>query len=300
MLKAMRIGLIAAVAVLTFSVAAPAQADPPDCTTPRCDITIEEPGTDPGPDPETGVTPGPAECILNATGEKIPCTSDSGSWSNASQCYWQLNPNQLPPPPGADPSGAWYLCYNPWDGGEFAVSTNHWLLNPPPGLGLTPGQAARRIVQTMTFEGIAIGMAPDPNPRLGYRRGFVGVPVWMWATNQTAQNWGPYTVTATLGGQTITVDANVTSVLWNMGDGETVSCTGGTPYSVGYGNTDSPSCGHRFSKTSDTNGGQFTVTATSQWAINWSGGGQSGTIPLTTQSTDTIWIDELQSVNTNG
>lgn len=284
--------------------AAPALADNPvDCdpTAPRCDIEIElpeEPG-DPATDPETGVTPGPAECLHRVSEgkyEKVPCTSDKGSWSNASQCYWSLMDPQLPVPAGREPGGAWYLC-----SGFGEYTSGQYLMNPPPGLGLTPGQAARRIIQTMTFEGINIGMAPRVNPDWGHRRSYVGVPIWLWVENPTANNFGPYVVTATLGGQTITVEAKVSSVIWNMGDGGSTACAGtGTPYQVGYGVVDSPSCGYRYQKMSkDQPGDRFTVTATSQWAINWSGGGQTGTEGLTTQSTDNVEIRELQSVNVN-
>lgn len=299
------------VPTLVFAPAQPARADYVVCNgdpiNPQCEVILEDGGSpgDPATDPGTGMTPGPAECLAeqsDGTYVRVDCVSDDGHWSNDSQCYWSIRDpaeyGELAPPPGADPLGAWYLCTPAFATGDYIVGTPHWLVDPPPGLALTPGQAAQRIVQNMEFFGITMGMAPEVNPRLGFRRGFVGVPVWLWAANQNAQNWGPYTLTETLGGQTITVDARVTSVLWNMGDGNTVACgTAGTEYSTGYGVVDSPTCGHRYSTTSETHGGHFTVTATSQWAVNWTGAGQSGTIPLTAQSTENIWIDEMQSVN---
>lgn len=307
------VALVFLAPVLAIAPSQSARADYVICNgdpiNPQCEVVIEDGGApgDPATDPETGVTPGPTECLAkqdDGNYVRVDCVSSNGHWSNDSQCYWQVRDpaqfGELAPPPGADPLGAWYLCTPVTGTGGIIVGTAHWLVNPPPGLTLTPGQAAQRIVQNMQFFGINMGIAPEVNPRLAYRRGFVGVPVWLWAANQNAQNWGPYTITATLGGQTITVDARVTSVLWNMGDGHTVACgTAGTAYSTSYGVVDSPTCGHRYSTTSDTNGGHFTVTATSQWAVTWTGGGQSGTIPLTAQSSDNIWIDEAQSVNVN-
>ncbi|WP_448812097.1 hypothetical protein [Agromyces bauzanensis] len=302
MLTKTRALIVALVAIAAFLVpAAPSVAAPPDCDVIElnCEIIIElpeEPG-DPETDPVSGVTPGPAEClrrIAEGQYEKVPCTSDRGSWSNASQCYWSYMDPQMPPPAGADPTGAWYECSG---FGEYV--TGSWLTTPPPGLGLTPGQAAARIIQTMTFQGLDIGMAPQVNPDWGYRRSYVGVPIWLWAENRTAQNWGPYVVTATLGGQTITVNAKVTSVLWNMGDGGTVACANeGTEYRLEYGFTNSPTCGYLYERMSrDAATGRFTVTATSQWAVDWTGGGQSGSVPLAATSTDTVEIRELQSVN---
>ena len=301
------IGFIGAVLIAVTSLswgANSAFAAPPTCEFGECEIVIVDPGNpggpgDPAPDPETGVTPGPTECAT-PDGAKVPCSSDDGSWSNASQCYWKLDDTQGKPPEGeAETGGAWYSCCQIPSADPLQLRcTSVWRDTPPPGISLTPGQAAARIVQTMTFEGINIGMAPEVNPEWGHRRSYVGVPVWLWAANQTERNWGPYVVTASLGGQSITVEANVTSVLWNMGDGGTVACTGGTPYNAGYGFADSPTCGYRYQKMSKNQpGNRWTVTATSQWAVNWTGGGQSGTIPMTATSTENLEVRELQTVN---
>lgn len=304
-----RAGLILAAALLVgvsslSFVSDTALAAPPVCGDISCDIEIVDPGgggvpSDPAPDPETGLTPGPTECA-SSDGTKVPCSTDDGSWSNASQCYWKLDDTQGNPPTGeAEGSGAWYSCCNIPSANPLDLRcTSVWRDTPPPGVSLTPAQAAARIIQTMTFEGIQIGMAPEVNPEWGHRRTYVGVPVWLWAANPSERNWGPYVVTASLGGQSITVNANVTSVLWNMGDGGTVACTAGTPYTAGYGFADSPSCGYRFQKMSKNQpGNRWTVTATSQWAVDWTGGGQSGSIPMTATSTDNLEVRELQTVN---
>jgi hypothetical protein len=130
-------------------------------------------------------------------------------------------------------------------------------------------------------------MAPEVNPAWGHRRSYVGVPVWLWVENPQPLTWGPYTETATLGGQTITATARVTSVRWDMGDGGSQVCGGtGTAYTTGYGVTDSPTCGYRYRTTSESQGGdRYTVTPTSQWVVEWTSvAGPSGTINLTTSS----------------
>lgn len=304
--------LVVFVTLLTTLVAltaSPANADTPEpeCNAIAlvCTIQLDRPPADPAPDPHTGVTPGPAQCFADVGSGyvEVPCASTHGHWSNASQCYWELRDQAVlgehPPPPGADPSGAWYVCTPYAPGAAIVVAMSYWLTQPPPGLGLTPGQAAARIVQTMTFHGIDIGMAPDVNAEWGHRRGYVGIPIWLWAQNRTTHNWGPYTVTATLGGQTVTVTAHVTGVVWVMGDGATIACAGpGTPYQEARGLEPSPDCGHRYTRTSKQQPqGYYTVTARSQWDIDWAGGGQSGTIPLTADSSVALQIQELQSVN---
>ncbi len=57
-----------------------------------------------------------------------------------------------------------------------------------------------------------------------------------------------------------------------------------------------PTCGIRYQHT--TKGGTFTVTATTSWVVQWTGGGQSGQIQMpTTTSTTDVRVGELQSVN---
>jgi hypothetical protein len=67
-----------------------------------------------------------------------------------------------------------------------------------------------------------------------------------------------------------------------MGDGHKVICTSaGTPYQAAYGNKESPDCGYVYTTSSSSKpGSKFTVTATSEWVIEWEGAGQTGTIRL--------------------
>lgn len=157
------------------------------------------------------------------------------------------------------------------------------------------------VVATFQLEAIDLEMAPRVNPDWGHRRSYVGVPIWMWAASQQPLNWGPYSATASAGGHSITAVAQVATVTWDMGDGTTVTCGAGNPYSQAFGVIDSPSCGHRYSQTSlDQPGGTYTVTATSNWRVAWSTTtGASGVIELTTSTSTEVEILELQSVNTS-
>jgi hypothetical protein len=316
--------LASAALLLSLTVAVGAQWSPPPavaangttCTDPSDPTCITEisdgaqqgnPG-DPAPDPSTGLTPGPDVCMdrqVDDTYLPITCQLDIGYWSNAKQCYRKLADPQTPPPAGFDPVGAWYDCKPPPQP-ECDSSTDlcrdlffvsEWLTTPPPGVTtLTPGQAARSLIASFRLEGITVGFAPDPNTPGS--KSYVGVPIWMWAENPTPLSYGPYVQTTTLGAVTITATAQVTSVIWNMGDGSTVSCAAGTPYVAALGAVDSPTCGHRYSRTSASQpGGTFPITATSQWQVSWEGGGQSGVIPLTTTATSAVQINEIQSVN---
>lgn len=293
----------------------------------KCYLTISAPPSDPAPNPDSnGWTPGAPTCwmkisleLADALGldEKdlrvyegggsitfyttTSCGSQAGYWSNNRQCYVSLADYPWPARPGGyDEDAGYYKCVESAQIGAGVV-TYFWSNTIPPGLKVyTPGMAARKFVESFQLRGIDIGMAPEVNPAWGHRRSYVGVPVWLWAANPQPLNWGPYTATGTLGGQTITATAKVTSVRWTMGDGGARVCgNAGTPYSTGYGLQDSPTCGYRYTTTSESQrGDRFPVTAVSQWSVQWtSTAGPSGTINLTTSSATELEVNELQTVN---
>jgi hypothetical protein len=227
----------------------------------------------------------------------VPCRTQFGYWSNAYHCYLRA---ARPQPPAGDPSwrghdpveGTVYECFQP----QTSMFIYVWSRNPPPpaGTGPTPRQVAQLAVEQMSLSAIDIGLAPEPGPD---SVGLVGMPVWMWVDHPNRHTYGPITATASVGGTTISATAKVLQVTWDMGDGAEVICdTKGTPYKPSYGRTTSPDCGHVYMKSSgDDPDGKFTVTATSDWVVTWSGAGQTGTIRLggLTRSTQ-ITIGEAQ------
>lgn len=331
MLKRRLTGLLAAVALVLGTLlasSAPATAaggtwcDPVSL---QCYLTVSAPPSDPSPNPDSnGWTAGAQSCWVEITTDladslgfkpedlrvwvegsqfyaPISCGTQSGYWSNNRQCYVHMADYPWPARPGSyDQDAGYYKCIKPMQFGAGVVSY-FWSNTVPPGLQVyTPGMAARKLIETFQIRGIDIGMAPEVNPAWGHRRSYVGIPVWLWVENPQPLTWGPYTETATLGGQTITATAQVTGVRWNMGDGREVVCGSlGTAYSVGYGLTDSPSCGHRYDRTSQNQpGDRYTVTATSQWTVTWTSlAGPGGTINLTASSATQLEINEIQSVN---
>lgn len=267
------------------------QTDP---ATGECLIWIEVPGNpgDPGEPGDDGPkdTGSGAACYWDGTDQGItkpppgpvPCNSEYGYWSNAYRCYIQL----LDPQPAAgDPSwqghepddGAVYQCYQP----QTDLLVLVWSADPPPdsGTGPTPREVAQLAIADMRLTAINIGIAPKAEDG---SVGIVGMPVWMWVANPNEHTWGPITATASAGGVTVTATARVHKVTWDMGDGNKVTCTtAGMPYEAAYGNKKSPDCGHVYTTSSSSEPGQkFTVTATSDWVIEWEGAGQAGTIRL--------------------
>jgi hypothetical protein len=142
---------------------------------------------------------------------------------------------------------------------------------------IDPVVLAYRAIAAMDLDPVAIGIVPESGPN---RVGLVGLPVWMWVDSPTGHTFGPITTSASEGPVSVSATASVSTIAWDMGDGTTVTCTGeGTPYAERYGKQDSPTCGHRYEKMStEQPNGAYQVTATSHWVVEWTGGGQAGTI----------------------
>ncbi|EAP98655.1 putative atp/gtp-binding protein [Janibacter sp. HTCC2649] len=150
-----------------------------------------------------------------------------------------------------------------------------------------PRDLAQQAVAVMNLRAVRIGIVPEPRPGMV---GLVGMPVWMWAQQPDPTTWGPVTRTASAAGFSVTATAKVTKVVWAMGDGETVVCrTPGTPYQDRYGKKSSPDCGHTYVRQ-----GKRQVRATSYWRVDWSGMGQSGSIPLSFSDSALVTIGEAQ------
>ncbi|MFJ3826007.1 hypothetical protein [Streptomyces nodosus] len=233
---------------------------------------------------------GGSQTCLN-DGKEVPCYIETFGYYMGDGCYAKaLDPQ----PPADDPAfdgrpegGAIYMqiCLN----GDTIVSQGWiWLQNPPNEPQMTPEQLAQQALKKLPLRGPDIGMAPEPG-----KTGVVGMPVWMW-NNVSAETWGPNTASASVPGLTVTATAQAQKIVWNMGDGNTVTCNNaGTPYLKSYGKKKSPTCGHVYTKTSD----KFTVTATTTWNVHWAGGGQQGDITVTRESQTTARIGEVQAVH---
>ena len=273
---------------------------------PVCWIEVDDPGQ-PAPPPPVGGGPGTStggtrQCIIDRTGVVVPCFRELWGWFNdRDDCYYQL----VEPQPDAVNS-AWEGNYP--DGAIYAVTcpdplnapgTNGgwtWLPSPPDGYGATettPGELAARAVEQMQLTGPAIRMTVAAD-----QSGLVGVPVWLW-TEVTPTTWGPNSATAAVPGLAITATAQATRIVWDMGDGNAVTCLNpGTPYYSG--GVESPTCDYVYSASSAGEPGDaYTLTATATWEVTWTGGGTSGTLTVTRSSSATLRIGELQVLVTS-
>jgi hypothetical protein len=321
--------VLVTIALSVLAVAGPAEASDGSggCGTsqlsPTCTVGVGNGGSNGSPNQggNTGApvnfSPVPTSCSYQ--GQTVPCQTNDGWWSNRQgNCmgYVRLAPSaDQPAPPSGESAGvgAWYLCTAycppPAIGGRDCFGATFWSDIPPAGIiTYTPAQAAALLVKSFQLSGITIGMAPqdkthtdDPVGTAPYRRTWVGIPVWLWVADPQPLTFGPYSRSATLGGVTVTATAQVHSVTWSSGDGQTIDCGTGSVFDEMAMQdelaTDSPTCGFRYQKTSGN--GTFTVTATSNWVVRWTGGGTGGTIAVpTVRSATQIHVGQLESVNT--
>ncbi|MET7888443.1 ATP/GTP-binding protein [Streptomyces avermitilis] len=227
----------------------------------------------------------PADTGSGESGDKPTCTVK------------KLDPQ---PPPGSmywegksSKDGAVYerTCKNGPDG---APVKSTFVADTPPGeLPVDPAVVAQQAVAKMKLVGPEIA-----SPRATGKY-IVGVPMWMWV-NKSPTTYGPNTTTATAGNVTVTATAEVSKIVWRMGDGSTVTCNGpGTRYTASYGRQKSPTCGHSYTRTSAAQTrAKYAVAAIATWKVDWqvNGGGVTGQLTETRQSQTQVGIGELQVV----
>jgi len=156
---------------------------------------------------------------------------------------------------------------------------------------VNPAQLGREAVDSMNLVAPTVGATPRPSAE---PVSLIGLPTWLWIDSADEHSWGPITRTASAGGVTVTATAKVAKVAWDMGDGNTVTCTTkGTEWTPAKGTGDSPTCGYRY-----TSRGERTITATTFWEVDWSGAGQSGTITFAMSGTRDVNVVELRAVIT--
>ncbi|MCG7524562.1 ATP/GTP-binding protein [Streptomyces sp. OfavH-34-F] len=246
-----------------------------------------------------GSSGGKVTCEIG--GLEVPCQHHIwGTFSNG--CYYKL----ADPQPVAD-AEVWD-GHKPGDGAIYEKSCPPasiangaagpivqgliWLSDAPGAEQADPAVLAQQAMDKMTLRGPDIGIAPRPG-----RTGVIGMPVWMW-TEVGAETWGPNRASASVPGLTVTATARAEKIVWQMGDGTSVTCTSaGTPYQQAYGRKKSPDCGHTYRTTSARlKGGKFAITATTTWNVHWEGGGQSGDLTATRSSRTSARIGEVQVV----
>lgn len=264
-----------------------------------CVITVDPGGGGGGgggttPVDNPGAGGGSQEC-RKASGEVVPCQTEHGYWNGS--CYDRDVSSEYPaddPIWGGRSEGVIVRTTCPSVGGNAVV--NHWEASAPGATGPSPRELADRAVAAMDFQAGQIATAPPPLSVQPDSMAIVGIPVWLWVGDPGESTTGPITRSASGGGITVTATGTLDRIVYTMGDGGQVTCTGpGTPYRPEYGDRTSPDCGYTYTKTSAGKVGEaHTISTTSYWTVEWAGGGQTGTIPLEFTRTEQLRVGELQ------
>ena len=157
-----------------------------------------------------------------------------------------------------------------------------------------PAEVARRAVAQLALPANVPVFGPLPTQN---QWGIipVGYPVWLWTSSTDTQ----MAKTVSQDGLTIALTAARQSIVFNLGDGQHVTCAKPTPRPAqltGDPLQPSPTCGHIYQTT-----GTFTITATTHWAIAWQTDHESGSFTVTdTASAETLLpIGELRTAITD-
>lgn len=165
-----------------------------------------------------------------------------------------------------------------------------------------PGpKAAPRVVVTpeqVAYMAFARLKLTPPRPRIGpapsrnrWDMAAVGYPLWLWGEG----NAHPAPASDSIGGLFVSLDAHVSRIVFNMGDGTRVTCQGvGQKWTKAVApGQKSPTCGHVYTEPSLPKG-EYTVTATTYWSVAWNVTGVTGVIPFVQSATTTLPVGELQ------
>jgi hypothetical protein len=167
-----------------------------------------------------------------------------------------------------------------------------WVTGAQPAavtVAVNPAALAQQAAKQLGFGSPTIEMAPpDGSPQL------VGVASWLWID---PGEWRTLTASASAGPVTTTATATPAKVVWDMGDGNSVTCDSpGTPYSASEPNA-TTNCSYTW-----PDPGSFTVTATVYWTVTWTATGAPGGGSLGLQAgppaTVGVKVTESQAINT--
>jgi hypothetical protein len=192
---------------------------------------------------------------------------------------------------GGPTPGQWVIptCAGP---GTINPMPPIWVTNAQPVAGaaqVDPVVVAYQAVQQLPLGSATIEMAPPAGSEQ-----LVGVATWLWIKPST---WQALSATASAGTVSTTATATPTKVVWDMGDGSTLTCDGpGTPYDSARP-TATTGCSYTWPKA-----GSYQVTATIYWSVSWTvagapGGGNLGLKPGP-PSEMAVRVTESQAINT--
>jgi hypothetical protein len=203
----------------------------------------------------------------------------------------------LAPFSGAYVDQAWYYQTCRYvDTGELAAS-DYWQYaaadpaDPGPDLAALARQA---------YDEVPFGYpVPRTSPGIDVEQ-ITGLPTWLWLD---PTSFTGLSARAEIPGFWVQVSAHPRQVIWDMGDGETVTCAGpGTPYDPSVpDDTQSTDCSHVYQHTSfDEPDGRYSASVTVTWSVDWTSSTGAGGVLADASRTTTfeLTVTERQAVVT--
>ena len=251
-----------------------------------------------------------------ASGGQLTVQAGHTYWTPPATSSWATKGSSAPSPGRPNPNqpyGCTYTAGGPsvtaslGVGGPqpgqwvFPVCAGPGVLNPMPPFWVSGAQPAASVVQVnpvvvvqqavkqLALASPIIDMAPPSgSPQL------VGVATWLWIAPGA---WQTLSASASAGTVTTTASATPQKVVWDMGDGATVTCNGpGTPYSASAPNA-TTDCSYTWGRA-----GTYRVTATPYWSVTWTATGAPGGGNLGLQAGPAaqvaVTVTESQAINT--
>lgn len=167
---------------------------------------------------------------------------------------------------------------------------------PPPD----PAVVAAQVIARLQLPSGAPKVGPPPEVNR-WNMVAVGYPLWLWTEGDTDLQ-----TAAAAQGLSVSLHAKATSTTFDMGEGGSVMCDPDAAPEWVRGESEpgvpSPSCGYTYETASMTKAtgwkGTYTVTATTSWTIDWTAGGEAGTVVVERAATAQVPVGELQAVQT--
>jgi hypothetical protein len=200
-----------------------------------------------------------------------------------------MRPSEDPTTVGSirvDPDGITAVLYFR-DCGDGPVRQYVWVRREPPTV--VAEQALSDLATRLLTAPLVSVSPPD--------RGVVNLETWLAATDT-----GPISATATIPGLSVTATATIASTVWDLGNGDRITCAGtGVAWSEESDGVPAP-CGYTYRVATPENA-PHRLTATFVWQITWrSSRGDTGTLPAITSAPQSIDypVREIQTVGVRG
>jgi hypothetical protein len=187
----------------------------------------------------------------------------------------------------------------------FPACAGPGVINPMLPIWVTDAQPHAAPANPAVLAQQALSELPLPEPMIemappATSEQLVNVSTWLWIDPSA---WQSLSATAAAGPVSATATANPVKVVWQMGDGQSVTCPGpGTPYDPSDPNA-TTNCSYTWTQSSAAQpDGVYQVTATVYFAVTWvavgaTGGGNLGQVPGPASHV-AVSVAESQAINT--